>query len=238
MPLCITQTGTMTPRRAHRITILRDLDVLHALGVAGAALVLTGGLLYLVYLGNAWKVARTTSAEPDASQPGGHVLVLGKHCPDGVPDADYLVRLERARALAWADASRELMLLGGGPAPTEAEIGARELRRRGLPHGLSLVLEDESRDTMENLRHARRLLALRPSAPVILISNRYHLARCALFARNLGIPHRLCAAEPAWRVSPRALAQLLREAAYLMWVDVGARWARLIGHRRMLAKLS
>ena len=39
------------------------------------------------------------------------------------------------------------------------------------------------------------------------------------------------------RAAPAPLLRLLGEAAYVMWVDVGARWARLIGHRRMLAKL-
>ena len=29
-----------------------------------------------------------------------------------------------------------------------------------------------------------------------------------------------------------------REAAYVCWMDLGTRWARIIGHRRMLARLS
>ena len=32
--------------------------------------------------------------------------------------------------------------------------------------------------------------------------------------------------------------KLMREAALLMWIDLGRRWARLIGHRRMMAKLA
>ena len=99
-------------------------------------------------------------------------------------------------------------------------------------------LEHDSRDTLQNLRNARQLLSADESTPAVLLSSRYHLARCALFARSLGISHQLCAAEDqlGWSVSNGL--RLLSEAAYMMWVDVGARWARLIGHRRMLARIS
>ncbi len=232
------QTAPVSSRRAHRRSILRDRDALHALGVAGTALLLSGGLLYVGYLGHVWRVARRAPTQP-LPVDGGHgpALVFGKHCVDGRPDADFRARIARAHALAQAGAVRELLLLGGGPGPTEADVAARALRAAGVPDGVTLVLEDASRDTLENLRNARRLLAGRPPAPAILVSSRYHLARCALFARTLGMPHSLCAAEPHWRAAPAPLLRLLGEAAYVMWVDVGARWARLIGHRRMLAKL-
>jgi hypothetical protein len=28
------------------------------------------------------------------------------------------------------------------------------------------------------------------------------------------------------------------EATYLMWIDLGVRWARLIGHQRMAGRIS
>jgi hypothetical protein len=73
---------------------------------------------------------------------------------------------------------------------------------------------------------------------VTLLSNRYHLARCALFARQLGFNWELCAAEPEWRWHPRALLHVAGEAAFVCWSDIGSRWARLIGHRRMLSKVT
>src|SRR5690606_40396221 len=107
----------------------------------------------------------------------------------------------------------------------------------GVPASTCFEFEQESRDTLQNLRHARGLLGVDPR-PVALVSNRYHLPRCALFARYLGIPHVPCAAEECWRSSPSNLAKLAMEAAYCMWVDIGRRWAHLIGHRRMLDKVS
>ncbi len=226
----------MTARRRHRQTLLRDLDVLHALAVATAALLLTGGLLYVAYLAHVWRVARRAAADIGEAKDAS-VLLFGKHCRHGVPDADFTCRIERAQALALGGGVARVLLLGGGPSPSEAEIAQRELRARGFPPTVQLVREDESRDTLENLRHARRLLRDVEATPVLL-SNRYHLARCALLADCLRLPHRLCAAEREWRVTPAQIAAVSGEAALVMWIDIGRRWAGSIGHRRMLAKLS
>jgi uncharacterized SAM-binding protein YcdF (DUF218 family) len=224
----------MSTRARHRRALLRDTDVLHALAVAALALLGSAGLWYLWYLREVRRVARSAPIAPPLEDAAA-ILVFGKHSRDGQPDAEFRGRIERARALAHARQDLPLLLLGGGAGPTEAEIAARELRAGTLPAECELLLEHESRDTWQNLRHARDLLNARGGGPAVLVSSRYHLARCALFARELCIPHRLCAAEG----TPHApLLASLAEAAYLMWVDVGIRWARLIGHRRMIAKLS
>lgn len=227
----------MTSRRAHQISILRDMDALHALVVANAALLLSGGLLFIVYFVHVWRVARRSAESPSLAE-GCAVLLFGKRCANGQPDADFRMRIIRAHALARSGCAREFLLLGGGPTPTEAEVAARELRAAGLPDDVRLILEHDSRDTLQNLRNARDLLAARGEMRVILLSNRYHLARCAMFARNLGMPHQLCAAEPKLVWTSGTALRLLSETIYMLWVDIGTRWARLIGHQRMLAKIS
>lgn len=224
-------------RRRHRRALLRDADALHALAVALVALVGSGGLMYLGYAWHVLQVARRAPARP-ALERVDAVLLFGKHSPDGDPDADFRARIERARALARLRPGMPMLLLGGGPAPTEAEVAARELRAGDLPAECELVLEDQSRDTLENLRHARALLHSRRADTVLLLSSRYHLARCALFARQLRIPHRLCAAENEFSIAEAGWRRLLMEAGLTMWVDLGLRWARLIGHRRMLSKFA
>jgi uncharacterized SAM-binding protein YcdF (DUF218 family) len=228
----------MSTRHSHRLRILRDTDALHGLAVALVMLVISCGLIYVYYLLRVWRTARRAQAWPtlEPDRPA-RLLLFGKHCEHGEPDSDFQQRIQRALALAGRHPQLELLLLGGGPHPTEAEVAARELRAAGLDPGIRITLEDQSRDTLENLRHARALL--RPGeGEVLLLSSRYHLARCSLFADWLEIPHRLCAAEEAWRPGWRERGRLLLEAAYMNWVDVGRRWARLIGHRRMLAKVS
>jgi vancomycin permeability regulator SanA len=225
-------------RLAHRFSLLTDRDALHALVVAAAACVATAGLVYVAYLLHVTHVARRAPVQPEH---GRRVLLFGKHAPQGRLDADFRARIDRA-AWLWRERPPEAMLLLGGGAAgmaTEAAIARDALLALGIPADAPLVIEDRSRDTLQNLRNARALLpGDGGGARVTLLSSRYHLARCALFARGLGLQWELCAAEPALPWRPATLWRLAAEAAYVCWVDVGTRWARLIRHRRMLAKVS
>lgn len=226
----------MSTRAAHRLSLFGDRDVLHAGAIAAAACVLSAGLVYLGYLVHVVRTARRAPTRPARAQT---LLLFGKHAPRGRIDGDFKARLDRAASL-WREAPpAHVLLLGGGAddEPSEAEIARRELLARGIADDASLHLEASSRDTLQNLRNARELLrGTRPR--VALLSNRYHLARCALFARQLGFEWELCAAEAQLRLTPRTLLRLAGEAAYVCWADLGTRWARLIGHRRMLARVT
>ena len=144
--------------------------------------------------------------------------------------------------VARARAPQHFVLLGGGARDerTEAELAREGLQARGLDRAVPLQLESQSRDTLQNLRNARELLApAGKRAPrVTLLSNRYHLARCALFARQLGLEWELCAAEPRLPMRATTAWRLAGEAAYVCWIDLGTRWARLIRHRRMLERVT
>jgi uncharacterized SAM-binding protein YcdF (DUF218 family) len=211
-------------------------DISHSLAIATLACVATAGLLYVAYLGHALWVAMRS---PHRAEGGDYLLVFGKRLQGLQPDPDFRQRLEHAKRLAESCPERPLILLGGGePGASEAEIGLRVLRDMGLPEQVPVLLEDRSLDTLQNLRHARRLLAQREPGPVLLLSNRYHLARCARLASQLGFDYRLCAAEEHFQPTPGALTRLADEAGFLCWLDIGTRWARLIGHQRMLRRVS
>lgn len=226
-------------RFAHRFSLLTDADALHALAVAGVACLASMGVVYVWYYVHVLRVARRAPVRPAQ---GRLVLLFGKHAPRGRLDADFEGRVARAAAL-WREQPPETMLLLGGRAgasATEAAIARDALLGLGVPADAPLVIEDRSRDTLQNLRNARALLpdGDHPSRCVTLLSSRYHLARCALFARGLGMRWELCAAEPALSWRPATLWRIAGEAAYVCWVDIGTRWARLIRHQRMLAKVS
>lgn len=232
-------------RIRHRLNLFSDRDVLHAMAVAGAACVLSAGLLYVGYFVHVLRVARKAPCLPTVMQradDSGHcVLLFGKHAPRGEPDADFIARLDRAAELWRTRPARSMVLLGGGPAgmPTEADLARDGLLARGIAHDAPLVLEAQSRDTLQNLRNARDLLAATAArGRVVLLSSRYHLARCALFARQLGLDAEVCAAEARLSLSPRNLWSLAGEAGYVCLTDIGTRWARLIGHRRMLSRVT
>lgn len=237
----------MTSRLRHRLNLFSDRDILHAAVVAVAACALSAGLVYLGYFVHVLRVARKAPCVPAATQgePADWVLLFGKHAPGGRPDADFCARLDRAAALWRERPPLRMVLLGGGPAgmPTEADLAREGLLARGVAGDAPLLLEAASRDTLQNLRNARELLAAGLDAGaarvrVVLLSSRYHLARCALFARQLGLQAELCAAEARLSLSPGTLWRIAGEAGYLCLADVGTRWARLIRHRRMLARVS
>jgi vancomycin permeability regulator SanA len=227
----------MSSRSAHRRALFGDLDVLHSGAVTAAACLFSGGLVYLGYLLHVLRVARSAPCLPAR---GECVLLFGKHAPHGRIDRDFDARLDRAVLLWHARSPGTLVLLGGGAAnePSEAEIARRELLARGVDAGVALQLEAQSRDTLQNLRNARQMLGDAVRGRVTLLSNRYHLARCALFARQLGFDVELCAAEASLTWRPRTLLRLVGEAGYLCWADIGTRWARFIGNDRMLARVT
>jgi uncharacterized SAM-binding protein YcdF (DUF218 family) len=227
----------MSTRSAHRLSLLGDRDALHTGIVALAACVLSAGLVYVAYLVHVVRTARRASCAPER---GEHVLLFGKHAPQGRIDVDFAARLDRAAQLWRQRTVRHVVLLGGGARgePTEAEVARDALFARGIAMDAPLQLESASRDTLQNLRNARHVLGDAVRERVTLLSNRYHLARCALFARQLGFDVELCAAEPRLPLHPRTWLRLAAEAAYICWVDVGTRWARLTRNTRMLARVT
>ncbi|WP_052116260.1 YdcF family protein [Noviluteimonas dokdonensis] len=222
---------------AHRLRLAIDRDVLHTGLIALLACLLSAGVVYLGYF---WHVLRVARRAPTMPERGDTLLVFGKHAPRGRIDADFEARLERAATL-WRDRPpREVILLGGGAPnePTEAEVAQRALLARNLAQGPALRLEAHSRDTLQNLRNARDILVGQASRRVTLLSSRYHLARCALMARQLGYDWELCAAEARLPLKPGTLLRIAAEAGFVCWTDLGTRWARLIGSQRMLARVT
>ena len=221
---------------------LSDRDVLHAAVVTLVALVLSLGLVWVAYLIYVWRIA---ARSPLTLQEPMTVLVFGRRLVHDQPEPDYQQRLRRALALMRAEQTDHVLLMGGrsGGSLSEAAAGKAWLSSHELPPGVTLRLEQASVDSLENLRHARSLLqedgpVTRILPPVALVTSRYHMARCLLLARRLGFDSVPIAAEPTLVLNRRYLVRLLAESGYLMWIDVGARWAKLIGHRRIVARLS
>src|SRR6476619_5661854 len=124
----------MSSRRAHRIALIGDGDVLHSGIVAAAACVLSAGLVYLGYFLHVLRVARRAPCTPER---GECVLLFGKHAPRGRIDADFAARLERAAALWRERPPADFILLGGGAPdePSEAEVARSALLARGVADG-------------------------------------------------------------------------------------------------------
>lgn len=233
----------LQPLRRGPWRYLRDTDVLHALAVTLLVAACSGGLVFIGYLVHVWRTAARAPLLPPRRSV---VLVFGQRLVDDAPARDYRQRLRRSLAVARAGLAERVLLLGGisGGRISEAAAGAGWLHTEGFPAGVPLVLEQASIDSLENLRHARSLLrtaSVDAAAPApiaaILVTSRYHLARCMLLARHLGFAGTPVGAEDRLPRHWRYVARMVAEAGYLMWIDIGVRWARLIGNTRMAARV-
>ncbi len=220
-------------RRALRHADQFDWDGLQTLILTSLLLIASAGLLLLPSLVRVYRIAKKSFD----SAPGSYdCLVFGKQSHKGQIDDEYKQRLAKAAEL-YRQQPRTLILLGGHTTSgelSEAEMGLRELRRLGLSSNAPIRLEEQSRHTLENLRNARKL----HQRHSILISNRYHLARCSLIADNLGLNHRLCAAESALSSDLGTYLKLIIESFFILWFLVGKRWAQLTNNHRMLDRIS
>ncbi|MGH8159635.1 MAG: YdcF family protein [Rhodanobacter sp.] len=220
---------------------LRDRDIQHAAVVTVLAVLLSAGLVWLGYLIHVCRVAMRSPLVPPQRM---IALVFGRQLEGDAPEHDYRHRLHRVLSLAQQQHTHHVLLLGGCSSGqrSEAQAGHEWLQQHGLSADVRVELEQDSVDSFENLRHARRLLLSQAEGtalpPVALVTSRYHLARCLLLAQRLGFTALPVAAEPVMPWHGRYLGRLLVEAGFLMWTDLGLRWAQLIGLRRMRARIS
>ena len=154
---------------------------------AGSALLAAGCLLFAVM-----EVQVLAQARGDGPEQAACVLVLGAGVRGTEPSPLLKTRLEAA--LAYLERCPDTpVLLSGGQGPgeqiSEAEAMARYLEARGVSRE-QLWLEEDSRNTEENLRNSARLLLEKGVAPeetVALVSSDFHLCRAKLEARRAGL---------------------------------------------------
>jgi vancomycin permeability regulator SanA len=210
-----------------------DWDRNITFGLSVAVILATGGLGLLYAI---WHVCRVARSAPHDVDSGGPVLVMGARLDGDHASPEFEVRMSRALRIFR---NRTIILLGGRPgmsALSEAAVGRDWLVRRGIPKQ-AIVVEEGSNHTLENLREARVLLEATRAGEAVLISSRYHLARCGVLARALGIRHRLCGAEDKFTIRLNGVPRLVLEAFFIHWFFVGRLWAGLIGSTRMLDRV-
>lgn len=225
-------------RKGLRKRFLTDPHVIEVALLGVAATLITGGLVYVAYLAHVARIAHTARTRSNA----GSVFVFGKFSPNGTPDPDFTGRIRRAaehHLVAQRDgASRRWILLGGGEpgSETEADIAHRHIMSIApCWDGADVTLETRSRNTLQNFSESASLVGTGRTA---LLTSRYHLARCAMHARHMGVEHDLLAAEDRMRWTPATTARVAGEAGYVMLLDLGFRWATITGNRAMKSRLT
>ena len=199
-----------------------------------AAITASGGITLLICWTIVLKFARSRATPDDRAAA---VLVLGAMLQRGRITGDFKARLERATQFSEGST---LFILGGvtdSSRLSEAAAGREWLVGQGTCE-TRIVLEDESRNTLENLLFAREILRVRGVERPVIVTSRYHAARSSILAAGLGIAHDLCPAEWPSIMHPAAFARSLFEALMINWYYVGKLWAIVTRYNGMLSRIS
>jgi Uncharacterized conserved protein len=211
-------------------------DGLLTLVLSNVVILATAGVSLFVQLARVHRVARATL---DGATSAELAIVLGFRLRWNGVCPEYARRLERARRLLADRRVRRILIVGGRTgtaAASEADAGRRFLADCGVPSE-SILLEEQSRHTLENLRHARAALNL-GTTRFVLITSRYHLARSVTLAEGLDLRPLPCAAEERLTYDPSTLFRLAREAYFLHWYHVGKTWSQWTGNTKSMARIS
>lgn len=112
----------------------------------------------------------------------------------------------QAAAQAYARGAADVIIASGGRLPghraAEAEVMARLLCEAGVPDS-AVMLEDQSQNTMENMRFSAQKLGGARGRRVLVVTSDYHLRRAVLTARRAGFRAKGCDAtlehDDSWR---------------------------------------
>jgi uncharacterized SAM-binding protein YcdF (DUF218 family) len=144
----------------------------------------------LIYLGvTAYQVWRT--GQQYAPQAAGAIVVMGAAQYNGVPSPDLRARLEQA-ALLWHQHYSSTIMVTGSKEPgdsfTEAQASAIYLRSVGVP--AADILQAGGRDSWQNLADAAPVLIARGDTTVLMVTDKFHVARSMAIASSVGLtPH-------------------------------------------------
>ncbi len=148
------------------------------------------GILVLVPL--AWTslvLAVILYGRRDEARSASAIVVLGAAQYVGRPSPVLRARLDHALALWEQGLAPKIVLTGGtgvGDTTSEAAVGARYVRARGVPDS-AIVLENEGLTTSQSLEAVATLLSGEPDKRVILVSDPFHMLRLMILARQLGL---------------------------------------------------
>ncbi len=127
------------------------------------------------------------SFEGNAEFPVDCAVVFGAAVYRGSYPGPAIVRRVAAAAELYRNHQVNRLILSGGRGEGNAQSEAFVMRREALKQGVDMqdiVIEEQSRSTLENLRYTQNLTS--DCSSVVAISDQYHLGRIRLLAWRLG----------------------------------------------------
>lgn len=151
----------------------------------------------------------------DGGEPADAALVLGSYlAPDGTPLPSMIGRVDHAVALYKSGRVKRLVLSGGVAKGGHTE--AQAMRDLALAAGVpaeAMVLEEDSRSTIENFACSRALFEKLGDKRVLLVTEPWHMTRAMLLAHRHGLfPMQSPASSATWRNPRDGAYWLFRDA--------------------------
>lgn len=190
------------------------LLILACAGILGFGAVLTA---VCVNAGRVW-----------TAEPADCILVLGAHVWMDGRMSDTLIRRCEAALTAWQDGLAPVILVSGGKGDDEpgaqADYMAAWLRERGVPEE-AILREDESHNTIQNIRNSKAILEARGLKTAALCTSDYHLRRALWLAGDVGLAATGGVPSPSPQDAKSWVTSRLREtcswALYFLRMKVG-----------------
>lgn len=254
----------MTIKTKPKIKLFND----SAFGWDGLTTFIFSNIIFLLTLGLAFfwllfktiKVAinsKTTLSinSPETTPAIQAILIAGLCLKNNHPIEEYQARLHRLVSLLTGVKNKpDIIILGGitgGNTLSEAQAGANYL----IAHGIKaeqIILEDQSRHTLENLQNARSILNyllqkkssnIRQEGEILakdvaIISSRYHLYRIVTLAQGMQMTLQPIASEKNFSFSLLMLMRMIKEAYFLHWYWSGKLWVFITANKKSKARIS
>lgn len=124
-----------------------------------------------------------------------HVIVLGAGLAGGRTVTPLLARRVDRGVRAWRDNPGSTLVMSGGQGPDELVSEASAMADYAVSQGVpreSIVLEDRSRNTRENVANSFALISADGGEPslrsrAVVVTDDYHVFRALLLTRELGV---------------------------------------------------
>ena len=228
-------------------------DGLNTFMFSNFLIVMTLGIFFFWLLFRVIQVAirtKITTSKISANTCGDRTILIAGLClQNNQVTEEFKQRLDRAITLEHETSGGEkchdrIIILGGVTGDSqisEARAGADYLQAQGMAEE-SLMLEDQSRHTLENMQHARSLLLTQSQKKKLpenmsIISSRYHLYRALTLAKGLNMTLQPIAAEQFFSLSLAVIFRAIKEAYYLHWYWSGKLWVYITANHKSQARI-
>ncbi|MDO5435357.1 MAG: YdcF family protein [Clostridia bacterium] len=161
----------------------------HTAGKILLGLIVLGVLVYAGIMVFICIREKDVNADKPAADTYDAIIVLGAQVlPTGEPSVQLQWRLDAAMK-AWQEKNVPVVVCGakGADEPeTEASVMKAYLEKNGIP-AESILTDDASFSTQQNLRNALALLDGTDAGKVLIVTSDYHLPRSLAIAEDLGL---------------------------------------------------